>query len=298
MDAKTTKLLRQVVSDPASNVNTLNSLLPALISSFSSSPQEVSEGFGKLVKAMLKAKIIDMSDVENLLMGQEIAKEAKEAKKFVITRFKVLLDNLIDQVTDEDKFDFISKAILELHEAITEDKKPEQILNTLASSSGGLLLGKLLVKAMQDTETLQLHYKQLTSQFMDLSMIALLGLNHSMKDNSKEFKRKTLYSILTEFGVFDEQKQVKTALIQVPETDEEDKEGEEPEIIKQIRKETKRQYENAFITFLSRVTIKQADLVKKIMLEMPKKVLFNFENPLVLSDFLTFYLNQDDDVEL
>jgi len=46
------------------------------------------------------------------------------------------------------------------------------------------------------------------------------------------------------------------------------------------------------------VTIKQADLVKKIMLEMPKKVIFNFENPLVLSDFLTFYLNQDDDVEL
>jgi U3 small nucleolar RNA-associated protein 19 len=34
------------------------------------------------------------------------------------------------------------------------------------------------------------------------------------------------------------------------------------------------------------------------MLEMPKKVIFNFENPLLLSDFLTFYLNQDDDVEL
>ena len=78
----------------------------------------------------------------------------------------------------------------------------------------------------------------------------------------------------------------------------EDEDKEDSEIVKLIKKETKRQYENAFITFLSRVTLKQADLVKKVMLEMPKKVIFNFENPLLLSDFLTFYLNQDDDVEL
>lgn len=44
--------------------------------------------------------------------------------------------------------------------------------------------------------------------------------------------------------------------------------------------------------------MKQADLVKKVMFEMPKKVILNFENPLLLSDFITFYLNQDEDVEL
>jgi hypothetical protein len=48
---------------------------------------------------------------------------------------------------------------------------------------------------------------------MDLSMIALMGLNHAMQENKGEFKRKTLYSILTEFGVFDEQKNVKTTVI-------------------------------------------------------------------------------------
>ena len=59
-----------------------------------------------------------------------------------------------------------------------------------------------------------------------------------------------------------------------------------------IKRETKRQYENGFITFLSKVSpVKQADLIKKVMLEMPKKVIFNFENPLMLSDFLTHYLN-------
>jgi U3 small nucleolar RNA-associated protein 19 len=43
--------------------------------------------------------------------------------------------------------------------------------------------------------------------------------------------------------------------------------------------------------------MKQADLVKKVLLEMPKKVIYNFENPLILSDFITHYLNQEEDIE-
>lgn len=51
--------------------------------------------------------------------------------------------------------------------------------------------------------------------------------------------------------------------------------------------------------FLSKVSLKQqADLVKKILLEMPKKAILNFANPLILSDFLTHYLDQEEDVEL
>jgi hypothetical protein len=51
------------------------------------------------------------------------------------------------------------------------------------------------------------------------------------------------------------------------------------------------EYEQAYISFLSLISLKQADLVKKVLLEMPKKVIHNFENPLILSDFLTHYLN-------
>ena len=51
------------------------------------------------------------------------------------------------------------------------------------------------------------------------------------------------------------------------------------------------EYEQAYISFLSMISLIQADLVKKVLLEMPKKVIHNFENPLVLSDFLTHYLN-------
>lgn len=46
------------------------------------------------------------------------------------------------------------------------------------------------------------------------------------------------------------------------------------------------------------MTLKQADLVRKVLIEMPKKVMLNFENPLILSDFFTHYLNQKEDVEL
>lgn len=51
------------------------------------------------------------------------------------------------------------------------------------------------------------------------------------------------------------------------------------------------EYENAFISFLTKVSIKQSDLVKKVLLEMPKKLILNFENPLLMSDFLTHYLS-------
>jgi len=125
MDPKTTKLLKQVVTDPATNVNQLNQLLPAMISAFAKAPKEVSDGFGQIVRAMVKAKIVDNKDLETLIMGEEIGKEAKEAKKFVITRFKVMMENLIEQANDEDKFDFISKVLLELHEEIYEGQTPD-----------------------------------------------------------------------------------------------------------------------------------------------------------------------------
>jgi hypothetical protein len=43
---------------------------------------------------------------------------------------------------------------------------------------------------------------------MDLSLIALMSLNTCLANDDNAFKRKTLYSILTDFVVFDEQKKV------------------------------------------------------------------------------------------
>jgi len=52
------------------------------------------------------------------------------------------------------------------------------------------------------------------------------------------------------------------------------------------------------MTFLGKVSSKQPDITRKVLLELPKKAMLNFENPLLLSDFLTHYLDQEDDVEL
>jgi hypothetical protein len=213
MESKTNKVLKLVINDPAANVNQLNTLIPALIAGFSEEPQEVAEAAGQIVKAMIKGRIIEIEDVERLIMGEELSKDSKEAKKFVITRFKVMMENLLEQVTDEDKFDFLSKVVLELSELVFEGVAPQDLLKRLVSSKGTHLLGKLLVRSMKDIGTLQLHYKQLTTQFMDLTLIALMSLNHAMTENDSNFKRKTLYSILTDFGVFDDQKKVQTAII-------------------------------------------------------------------------------------
>ena len=168
----------------------------------------MADAVGQIVKAMIKGRIIEIEDVGRLIMGEELSKEAKEAKRFVITRFKVMMENLVDQVTDEDKFDFLSKVLLELSELVFEGIAPQDLLKRLISSKGSHFLGKLLVRSMKDIGTLQLHYKKLTTQFMDLALIALMSLNHAMTENDSDFKRKTLYTILTDFGVFDDQKMV------------------------------------------------------------------------------------------
>ena len=134
-----------------------------------------------LMKRMSRTEYSHATDVNKGIM--KFCKEAKEAKKFVITRFKVMMENLVDQVTDEDKFDFLSKVLLELSELVFEGVAPQDLLKRLVSSKGTHLLGKLLVRSMKDIGTLQLHYKQLTTQFMDLTLIALMSLNHAMTQN-------------------------------------------------------------------------------------------------------------------
>lgn len=67
--------------------------------------------------------------------------------------------------------------------------------------------------------------------------------------------------------------------------------------IKALLKACKMSYQEAVLEFLSTAKLNK-ELTKKILLEMSKKILPNFENPLLLSDFLTHYLNQEDDIEL
>lgn len=72
---------------------------------------------------------------------------------------------------------------------------------------------------MKDFDELQLHFKKLTHKFLDLSLVSLIGLNQSLESGKDEIKRKTLYSILNDFPVFNELTKVQTTLIDMPEVE-------------------------------------------------------------------------------
>jgi len=60
---------------------------------------------------------------------------------------------------------------------------------------------------------------------MDLNLVALVGLSCEMD----ELKRKTVYSILSDFPVFDDQKDFSTIIIKSPQSAESDEEEEAKE---------------------------------------------------------------------
>ena len=65
-----------------------------------------------------------------------------------------MLDNMLEMVNDEDKFDFLSKVLLDMAEVVFQGRTPEEVIKRIVKSGGNIVLGKLLVKAMRDTETL------------------------------------------------------------------------------------------------------------------------------------------------
>lgn len=85
-------------------------------------------------------------------------------------------------------------------------------------------MGKLLVNAMKDFGELQLHFKKLICKFADLALVSLIGLNANLDSNDDTIKRKTLYSILNDFQVFNDIKDPQTTIIEMPlsEVDEEE----------------------------------------------------------------------------
>jgi hypothetical protein len=76
-----------------------------------------------------------------------------------------------------------------------------------------------------------LHYRQLQAQFQDIALVALAGLNHQMSKEDNDIKRKTLYNMLNEFPVFNDIKKVKTTILDIGESGEE----EDSVIVKELK---------------------------------------------------------------
>jgi hypothetical protein len=66
-------------------------------------------------------------------------------------------------------------------------------------------------------------------------LIALVGLNEQIgkKGGDNEIKRKTMHSMLNEFPLFNDIKQVKTTVIDIGES--EGQEGEESQAVKELK---------------------------------------------------------------
>jgi hypothetical protein len=150
-----------------------------------------------------------------------------------------------------------------------------------------MLMGRLMLIGMKDQGEMQVHQSNLMKKFLDIGLISLIGLNEGMED----IKRKTAYSMINDVQLFDDIKKVETTIVEGSDDVDDEEEKELSEFGKGLIKACKLEYERAFMNFLSRVSLKQADLVRKILLELPKKAILNFQNPLILSEFLTHYLD-------
>lgn len=93
--------MKAFIKDPASNINTLNQIIPALIADFAKDAKGVSKQIEALMEAVTTKKIIDKSDIAQVLFAKEQV-TGNETKKFVITRLRVMFDNIVDQVKDVD----------------------------------------------------------------------------------------------------------------------------------------------------------------------------------------------------
>lgn len=91
-------------------------------------------------------KLLDKEDLEALVLGREVQ---NEVRAFVVSRLAVLLENMVDQTSDIDGFDYLSKLLLDMYQGADVQ---------MLSESPRQPLAKLLVKAMRDQGELQLHY--------------------------------------------------------------------------------------------------------------------------------------------
>lgn len=135
--------------DPASQINKLNTIIPHLIQLYASNAKQGAKAVGQLLEALKAKKLVEREDLEALVLGREVK---NEVRAFVVTRLAVLLENMVDQTSDVDGFDYLSKVLLDMYERADVKVLSENLNQPL---------GRLLIKAMRDQGELQLHYAKL-----------------------------------------------------------------------------------------------------------------------------------------
>jgi carbonic anhydrase/acetyltransferase-like protein (isoleucine patch superfamily) len=89
------------------------------------------------------------------------------------------------------------------------------------------MMAKLLLKAWKGEGELQVHFQQLSNQFIDINLVAMVGLNAAIEGGS--IKKKILYAMINDMPVVDDIKKIKTTIIDIGDEDEADEEEEKEE---------------------------------------------------------------------
>ena len=124
--------------DPASQINKLNTIIPHIIQLYATNAKQGAKCVGQLLEALKTKKLVEREDLEALVLGQDVQ---NEVRAFVVTRLAVLLENMVDQTSDIDGFDYLSKLLLDMYQGC--DLK-------MLCDNPKQPLAKLLAKAMRD----------------------------------------------------------------------------------------------------------------------------------------------------
>lgn len=101
MKGEVAKSIQSLIKDPASHINTLNQILPALIKNYQSDDsQQVIDEISKIIETFVEKDILSKADLKKMIMQMDIDEGLNNVAKFVIQRFNVMLANLIEETND------------------------------------------------------------------------------------------------------------------------------------------------------------------------------------------------------
>ncbi|CDW88629.1 nucleolar complex protein 4 homolog [Stylonychia lemnae] len=293
---------------PVENINLLNQIIPQLIKDFQNQALKVFKKLDQIIQVLLEKELLTQNEYKIIILNQDDS-HLLDTHKFIVKRIKVLLENIIEQAKTVDHFGEITKFLMDANEQVltqartnhaqNQEEEPS-VLSLLQAEN--TYLQQILAKGLKQKAEKYENQKMLTDTYIDISLSALIGLNL----NYEKFKSEEVYKILKDLPVLDHlEDNMQILMIKSSEGEKDDfyiesqEEGEgeiDQELYKQLIEMTKQQIQKTFMRWLP--SIKNKDIVKQILEEMNKWVIPNFQNPILLSDFLTNQLDQNDNTEI
>eukprot|EP00347_Sterkiella_histriomuscorum_P012185 403369569 len=258
--------------------------------------------FSQILIKLQEQEVITDQEVKIIVFNQE-ASHLVETHQFVVQRMKVFLENVISQATEVNHYREASRVLIELTQKIVQAIKIEDQNN----------LDENEIKMKVTTQQVELlaGEKGFFSQIMKKGLIN----KGEIYDNQKilvENYLDQLYKILKDFPMFEKEEEPMQIILLNQEDDDEDLVGEsdEEEVEKKskqaspqsigqrakVLEQAKTMFQKCYLEMLNR--LKSSEIIREILNDLNRMVIPNFQNPIFLSDFLSYYLDQNEQVEI